>query len=245
MSTHKECDRVSAKRLGRYLIGKTRSVLHFEYQDHQAEVVVWSDTDFAGCRNERKSTSGGVIMFGSHCLKSWSLTQKLIALSSGEAEYYGLVKSGSQGIGIRALLGGDLGVTCTVVLNTDASAAIGIASRRGLGEVRHIEVSQLWLQQRVASGDLKAQTVDGISNLADALTKHLQKGPLEGHMVSVNLEIREGRRPLMPVCDGSDKLEANVAVSFESDERLCQVVLAGGLVGLKGSKGFGPKRSSQ
>jgi len=73
---------------------------------NQTKVAVWSDTDFAGCRNERKSTSGGVIMFGGHCLKSWSLTQKVIALSSGEAEYYGLVKSGSQGIGIRALLGG-------------------------------------------------------------------------------------------------------------------------------------------
>ena len=106
MSTPKECDWISAKRLGRYLIGKTRSVLHFEYQYNQSEVVVWSDTDFAGCRNERKSTRGGVIMFGGHCLKSWSLTQKVIALSSGQAEYYGLVKSGSQGIGIRALFGG-------------------------------------------------------------------------------------------------------------------------------------------
>ena len=140
---------------------------------------------------------------------------------------------------------GDLGVVCTVVLNTDASAAIGIASRRGLGKVRHIEVSQLWLQQRVASGDLRVQEVDGVSNLADALTKHLQKGPLEGHMVSVNLEIREGRHSLMLACDSNDKLEASVAVSFESDEHLCQVVLASGLVGLKGSKGFGPKRSLQ
>ena len=154
------------------------------------------------------------------------------------------MKSGSQGIGIRASPG-DLGVACTVVLNTDASAAVGLASRRGLGKVRHIEVSQLWLQQRIASGDLKVQKVDGISNLVDALTNHLQKGPLEGHMVSVNLEIREGRRSLMPVYDGSDKLEANVAVSFESDEHLCQVALASGLVGLKGSKGVGPKRSLQ
>ena len=74
---------------------------------------MWSDADFAGCRNERKSTSGAVILLGSHSLKSWSLTQKVIALSSGEAEYYGLVKSGSQGLGIRALLG-DLGVECIV-----------------------------------------------------------------------------------------------------------------------------------
>jgi len=64
-------------------------------------------------------------------------------------------------------------------------------------------------------------------------------------MGSVNLEIREGGRPLMPGCDGSDKLEANVAVSFESDEHLCQVVLASGLVGLKGLRGLGPKRSLQ
>ena len=64
-------------------------------------------------------------------------------------------------------------------------------------------------------------------------------------MGSVNLEIREGRRPLTPVCDSSDKLEANVAVSFESDDRLCQVVLASGLVGLKSLRGLGPQHSLQ
>ena len=129
-----------------------------------------------------------------------------------------------------------MGVTCTVVLNTDASAAIGIASRRGLGKVRHIEVSQLWLQQRVASGDLKVQKVDGVSNLADALTKHLQHGPLEGHMVSVNLEIRGGRHVLMPVCDSDDRREASVAVSFDSDV----MFIANYRVRLQGSKGLGP-----
>ena len=64
----------------------------------------------------------------------------------------------------------------------------------------------------------------------------LQKGPLESHMASVNLEIREGRHVLMPACDSGDKLEASVAVSFESDEHLCQLVLANGRVRLKGSK---------
>ena len=86
------------------------------------------------------------------------------------------------------------------ILDTDAIAAIGISSRLGLGEVRHIEVSQLWLQRRVANGGLSVQKVDGISNVADALTKHLAKGPLTNHMESVRLEIRDGRHPLMPVC---------------------------------------------
>ena len=102
--------------------------------------------------------------------------------------------------------------------------------------MRHIEVSQLWLQQRVASGDLKVQKVDGVSNLVDALTKHLQKGPLEGHMVSVNLEIRDGRHVLMPVCDSDDRREASVAVSFDSDV----MFIANYRVRLQGSKGLGP-----
>ncbi len=39
----------------------------------------------------------------------------------------------------------DLGVSIGVNVKTDASAAKGIASRKGLGKVRHIDVSQLWL----------------------------------------------------------------------------------------------------
>ena len=42
----------------------------------------------------------------------------------------------------------DMGVNMKIRLRTDASAAKGIASRRGLGKVRHIEVHQLWLQKK-------------------------------------------------------------------------------------------------
>ena len=80
-------------------------------------------------------------MHGSHCLKSWSSTQSIIAGSTGEADY-GLVKGGSNSLGMRALME-DLGVGVKLRLKSDASAAIGIASRRGLGKIRHLEVSQL------------------------------------------------------------------------------------------------------
>ena len=87
-------------------------------------------------------------MLGKRCLKSWSVNQGYIALSSGEAEYYGAVRGASQGIGLKAMLQ-DLGVTVGVKLHIDASAAIGIAMRRGMGKVRHIELNQLWLQDQV------------------------------------------------------------------------------------------------
>ena len=73
-------------------------------------------------------------------IKTWSTTQSVIALSSGEAEYYGMVKGGSVALGIQSMMkdmGTDRDVRIGVKIHTDASAAKGIATRRGLGKVRH------------------------------------------------------------------------------------------------------------
>ena len=101
-------------------------------------------------------------------IKSWSARQEIIALSYGEAEYYGIVKGSSVALGVRSVLA-DLGCTARIVVCTDASAAKGMASRRGLGKVRHVEVSQLWVQEKVGSGEIKLKKVNGSTNLADAL----------------------------------------------------------------------------
>ena len=92
----------------------------------------------------------------------------------------------------------------------------------------------MWLQQRVANGDLIVQKVDGVSNLADALTKHLGKSALVGHMESVRFEIRDGRHVLMPVCESADNTDVGATVCVEDDEHLMQVALANCFVCLKG-----------
>ena len=96
-------------------------------------------------------------MFGKHLIKSWASNQAVVALSSGEAEYYAIVKASSQAIGIKNMME-DLGekVEASITVKTDASAAIGMVSRIVVGKVRHIEVNQLWLQEKSvhwASGD--------------------------------------------------------------------------------------------
>ena len=83
-------------------------------------------------------------MHGCHCLKSWSVTQSVISLSSGEAEYYAMVKGGSVAMGFKSMMS-DVGINVKLSLKCDASAAVGIVKRRGLGRVRHIDVTQLWL----------------------------------------------------------------------------------------------------
>ena len=101
----------------------------------------------------------------------------------------------------------DLGINVRIQIKSDASAAIGIASRRGLGKIRHLEVSQLWLQQRVASEGLKIEKVKGTENVADALAKHLGVEDMKMHMDGVGLEHRSGRHELIPEVakDGGDE----------------------------------------
>ena len=97
-------------------------------------------------------------MLGNHMIKSWSSTQTNIALSSGEAEYCGLVKGASMALGVKSMHK-EMGLKARVRVSTDASAAKGIASRRGLGKIRHIEVHQLWVQDKVASGEVEVRKV--------------------------------------------------------------------------------------
>eukprot|EP00975_Prorocentrum_lima_P052722 11050623-Prorocentrum_lima.AAC.1 len=73
----------------------------------------------------RRSTSGGAAMWGSHTIKHWSVTQKTIALSSGEAELAGIVKGSAEGMGLVSVAR-DLGIDTGLRVRADSSAAIGI-----------------------------------------------------------------------------------------------------------------------
>ena len=97
MSKPDEMDMKELKRLGRHLIERERMILELRRQDRNSIFDVWTDTDYAGCPETRKSTSGGSVMLGSRMIKGWSTAQSATALSSGEAEYYGLVSGASIG----------------------------------------------------------------------------------------------------------------------------------------------------
>ena len=136
-------------------------------------------------------------MLGQHCIRHWSSTQSTIALSSAEAELHGISKGAAQGIGLRSVAQ-DLGMTLTIKVLTDAAAAIGIVRRRGLGKVRHLDVTDLWLQERVRSKDIEVEKVDGKVNLADALTKVLARPQLVKLLISMNVSPEEGRAASAP-----------------------------------------------
>ena len=139
------------------------------------------------------------MMLGSHLVKTSSTTQSAIALSSSETEYYALVKAAAQGLGTKAIVK-NLRVKEEegIEVKSDASAAIGIAQRRATVKVRHIEVNQLWLQEKVANGAVKISRPRIHENLADQLTKPVTAERMKYHLEKTHQKIAAGRQPLAP-----------------------------------------------
>ena len=156
-----------------------------------------SDTDFGGCLRTRRSTSGGVARLGSHIVKCWSKTQSVVALSSAEAELTGLCQAAGEGLGLQAICK-DLGLDVKLRLHSDSSAAIGICRRRGLGRVRHLAVADVWLQDRLRTGDFEIHKVAGQDNVSDLLTKYLDCPTHMRHCNNLGLEFESGRAAIAP-----------------------------------------------
>eukprot|EP00400_MALV-I_sp_L67-5_P001107 gene1107-biopygen217 len=164
-------------------------------------ITVWTDSNWAGCARTRRSTSGGALFHGSHLIKAWSHTQGHVALSSGEAEYYALAKGVAQALGTTHMMvewGAPAG---RIKAYTDATAAKGIASRRGVGKVRHICVTDLWLQEQVQRGSVDIIKVASCNNIADAMTKHVPSDGLIRMLTATGARFLHGRHPLAPEAD--------------------------------------------
>ena len=139
------------KRLALYLKGKPRAVWKYDFVASQdadtraEELDIFTDSDWAGCRRTRRSTTGGCAVWAGYAVKTWAATQTLVALSSGEAELYAIVKASSEGLGLQSLLA-DIGYLVVVRVKADASAALGVVERKGLGRLRHVHTNYLWIQ---------------------------------------------------------------------------------------------------
>ena len=171
LSSPNEEDWQKLKRVARYLLTQPRLVMLFPWQPLGDTLTVYTDADHAGCLRTRKSTSGGVVVWNKALLKAWSRTQTLIALSSGESELAAVTKAAAEALGIQSVLS-DFGRSVKIEIHSDATAAIGICKRQGLGRVRHLATADLWIQQKVRARELKLFKLPGKENPSDLMTKH-------------------------------------------------------------------------
>jgi hypothetical protein len=182
-----------AQRIARYLKFRPRAVLEFPFEVRDKKVDGYADSDWAGEKPSMKSTSGGALKWGSSTLKSWSSTQTTIALSSAEAELYAMSKCAQQMASLMSIAR-DFGIELAAVVHSDATAALGIAYRRGLGgKTRHVKVQYLWIQDAVENKEFEIKKVGALENPADMLTKFLAHDPHTKHAYNLSMSFRSGR----------------------------------------------------
>ena len=198
------------KRAARFLLSFPRTVQDFPRQlEVPTKITCFSDSDHAGCLKTRRSSSSVKVFYGRHLLRSSSTTQTVVALSSGESEFYAAVRAASTGIGAVSMLrdlGRDLENPVEVKvkhqdnpcleIRADASAGIGIASRRGAGRVRHIATPTLWLQKLIQDKKAAIVKVPGDKNCADMGTKHLDASTMRRHMAACSYRFLDGQSAL-------------------------------------------------
>ena len=84
-------------RLAQYLQSQPKLIWRYDWQGPVSVLDSYGDADWVACQRTRKSTSGGCIRRGMHCLRTWSKTQALVAKSSAESELYALVRASCEG----------------------------------------------------------------------------------------------------------------------------------------------------
>ena len=95
-----------------------------------------------------------------------------MALSSAEAELYGLVWASAEILGTMSMFQ-DFGQEVPGRVWGDASAALAIVNRQGVGKLRHLDTQFLWVQEKATQARLHYSKVHGKENAADLMTKVL------------------------------------------------------------------------
>ena len=93
-------------------------------------------------------------------------------------------------------------------IHSDATAAIGIARRKGLGKIRHLDVADLWIQDSIRSKKMRLSKVLGTKNCADVMTKYVDKSTMSKALELMNLHRLEGRPACAPVAMGASILNS-------------------------------------
>ena len=175
------------KRIGKYIAKFPVERWHFDLQETPSTLESFSDSDWATNKENRRSMSSTYQRFGKHLLDCCCGRQSLVALSSGEAEFYAMVKTAAEGKLTTEILR-HFGWQVHHRVLSDSSAARSMAQRVGCGKVKHLSLKQMWIQQAVRTKELSIGKVDTLMNLADLGTKALESSRLDSLVKQLPLE---------------------------------------------------------
>jgi hypothetical protein len=178
MENPKEIHLLAAKRIFRYLQGTADFGLLYKKGEH-SDLMGFTDSDYAGDQDDRKSTSGYVFMLGTGAVSWSSKKQPIVTLSTTEAEFVAAASCACQAIWLRRILEeiqfkqqGATSIYC------DNSSTIKLSRNLVLhGRSKHIDVKYHFLRDLAKDEVINLIFCRSEDQVADIFTKPL-KTPL-------------------------------------------------------------------
>ena len=177
-----------AIRVYQYL-SKTKDTGIFFPYGNQSPLVGFSDSDWATCKDSRKSTSGWIIQLGGATIAYSSKRQRIIAQSTQEAEYVAAAELSNELVWVQRLLTEiltklgkaelNIGQKRTAIMIDNDSARLLSKNPEHHRVAKHFGIRYHVLRQRVKEGTLHLERVNSKDNTADIFTKALKREDFE------------------------------------------------------------------
>ena len=172
----KENHMMAIKRIMRYLKGTEEYGLWYKFGGN-LDLKVFTDADWAGNINDRKSTSGGAFFLGKRLVSWTSKKQNCTSQSTVEAEYVAAAVNYSNIVWFKQLLEGmKMEIKEPVVMFCDNTSAINISKNPVMhSKTKHIAIKYHFVRELVQDKEIRLEYVHTKEQIADIFTKPLPK----------------------------------------------------------------------
>jgi hypothetical protein len=167
-------------------------MVDFDFVLHRspsAELVVYTDVDWAGCSDTCRSTSGYVVFLGGNLISWSSKRQPVVSYSSAKVEYRAIANDVAEVSWLRQLLA-ELHnplAKSTLVYCDNVSTVYLSTNPVQHQQTKHVEIDLHFIRDRVAIGDVPVLHVPTTSQFADIFIKGLPSSTFSEFQSSLNV----------------------------------------------------------
>jgi hypothetical protein len=180
----------AAKKVLRYLQGTKDYMLTYK-RSNNLEVIGYSDSDFSGCVDSKKSTSGYIFMLAGGPISWKSAKQSLRASSTMQAEFVACYHATGQAVWLKNFIPGLQvidSIARPLTLFCDNEAAVFFSkNNKSSGASKWIDIKYLVVRDKVKDGTIMIQHINTRAMLADSLTKALPPTLYKEHVAGMGL----------------------------------------------------------
>ena len=165
----------AVKRIMRYLNGSINLGLLYVREEGTGKLVGYSDADWAGDLDDRKSTSGYVFQLSGSAITWRSKKQTVVALSTAEAEYIALASAAQEAVWLKRLISdlrGSEEKTITIYEDNQSAICMG-KNQQYHGRTKHVDIKYHFVREKIATGAITVPYCKTDDMVADIFTKPL------------------------------------------------------------------------